>query len=305
MRIGPGILGPSAALAVALLGSGAAAEEDFKALVKRLQKEKPEFAKRQQELLAERYDLCRPSGRRASTMARGKPVQEGVRVKLPQGMTWEQLAAMSPEEIKNKNLWPAGFYPAAASAPRSGRHDLPEAADRRDQEADRPRPDALRSRLRPAAASAARVPGADLPDHAARPGRRVEGPARHAGQLQRAVQRHPESRSSSKACGCWSRRSRRRSSTPPTTAARLHGPPGRGLLRLPRQRPHQRRHAHRRRHPPERAPPPHRHAVAARREHPAAVRLAARHEDRRGLHRVRAARRLLRRRSRAGAAARA
>jgi cytochrome c peroxidase len=38
-------------------------------------------------------------------------VQEGVRVKLPQGTTWEKLAAMSPEEIKSKNLWPAGFFP--------------------------------------------------------------------------------------------------------------------------------------------------------------------------------------------------
>ena len=26
-------------------------------------------------------------------------------------MTWDKLAAMSPEDIKQKNLWPAGFYP--------------------------------------------------------------------------------------------------------------------------------------------------------------------------------------------------
>ena len=26
-------------------------------------------------------------------------------------MTWEKLAGMTPEEIKEKNLWPAGFYP--------------------------------------------------------------------------------------------------------------------------------------------------------------------------------------------------
>jgi hypothetical protein len=25
--------------------------------------------------------------------------------------TWERLAAMSPEEVKGKNLWPAGFVP--------------------------------------------------------------------------------------------------------------------------------------------------------------------------------------------------
>jgi cytochrome c peroxidase len=85
-------------------------EEDFGSLVKRLQSEKPKFAKRQQELLKERYDLAnRPIN--GAVMSRGKPVQDGVRVKLPARVTWEGLAAMSPEDIKNKNLWPAGFLP--------------------------------------------------------------------------------------------------------------------------------------------------------------------------------------------------
>jgi len=44
-------------------------------------------------------------------MPRGKPVQEGVRVKLLAGMTWQTLAAMSREEIREKNLLPKGFYP--------------------------------------------------------------------------------------------------------------------------------------------------------------------------------------------------
>ena len=44
-------------------------------------------------------------------MSRGKPIQEGVRVKLPQGMTWEKLVAMSPEEIREKSLFPKGFLP--------------------------------------------------------------------------------------------------------------------------------------------------------------------------------------------------
>jgi cytochrome c peroxidase len=87
-----------------------AADEDFSTLTKRLQAEKPKFAQRQQVLLAERYDLAdRPS--KSTVMSRGKPVQDGVRVKLPAGMTWERLAAMSPEEIKEKHLWPAGFLP--------------------------------------------------------------------------------------------------------------------------------------------------------------------------------------------------
>jgi cytochrome c peroxidase len=102
------------ALAAGLLFGGAvtmaADTETFSALVTRLQQEKAAFAKRHQALLAERYDMA---DRRATgvTMSTGKPVQEGVRVKLPKGTTWEDLAAMSPEQIKSRTLWPAGFYP--------------------------------------------------------------------------------------------------------------------------------------------------------------------------------------------------
>ncbi|WP_171013764.1 cytochrome B6 [Chitinivorax sp. B] len=100
-------LGITLCLGTVLIG---AVKDDFDSLVKRLQQEKPTYAKRHQTLLVERYDLSdRPAT--GVAMSRGKPVQEGVRVKLPQGMTWDKLAAMSPEEIKEKNLWPAGFYP--------------------------------------------------------------------------------------------------------------------------------------------------------------------------------------------------
>jgi cytochrome c peroxidase len=44
-------------------------------------------------------------------MFRGKPVQGGVRVKLPQGVSWQDLAEMTPEEIRAKGLWPKGFLP--------------------------------------------------------------------------------------------------------------------------------------------------------------------------------------------------
>lgn len=95
---------------LAVVASLPAADEEFSALVKRLEAEKPEFAQRHEKLLAERYDLSdRPD--KEAAMARGKPVQEGVRVRLPKNMTWEKLAAMTPDEIKSKNLWPAGFYP--------------------------------------------------------------------------------------------------------------------------------------------------------------------------------------------------
>jgi cytochrome c peroxidase len=84
--------------------------EDFASLVKRLQSEKPKFAERHKQLLAERYDLSdKPAP--GVTMSKGKPVQGGVRVKLPSGASWDQLAGMTPEQIKARKLWPAGFFP--------------------------------------------------------------------------------------------------------------------------------------------------------------------------------------------------
>jgi cytochrome c peroxidase len=86
------------------------ADAEFADLVRELQNRKPEFARRQQELLARRYDLAdRPA--QGVAMSRGKPVQAGVRVRLPDGMTWEKLAAMSPDQIKKQKVWPEGFLP--------------------------------------------------------------------------------------------------------------------------------------------------------------------------------------------------
>lgn len=85
-------------------------QEDFGTIMSRMKAAKPEVMKRQMDLLNERYDLSnRPAG--GVTMSGGKPVQEGVRARLPQDMTWEKLAAMIPEEIRGKNLFPAGFFP--------------------------------------------------------------------------------------------------------------------------------------------------------------------------------------------------
>lgn len=100
---------PALLLACITLPS-AAADEKFVALTHRLQAQKPVFAQRQQDMLAARYDLAdRPA--RGVAMSRGKPVQDGVRVKLPEGMNWEELAALSPEDIRERQLWPAGFLP--------------------------------------------------------------------------------------------------------------------------------------------------------------------------------------------------
>ena len=70
-------------------------KEDFASVMNRMKSAKPEVMKRQMALLKERYDLSdRPA--KGVTMSRGKPVQDGVRVKLPSGTTWDKLAAMTP-----------------------------------------------------------------------------------------------------------------------------------------------------------------------------------------------------------------
>ena len=85
-------------------------KEDFAVVMARMKAAKPEVMKRQMDLLKERYDLAnRPA--KDVTMSGGKPIQEGIRVTLPQGMTWEKLQAMSPEEIREKDSFPAGFFP--------------------------------------------------------------------------------------------------------------------------------------------------------------------------------------------------
>ncbi|MBN2314402.1 MAG: hypothetical protein JXM79_10760 [Sedimentisphaerales bacterium] len=84
--------------------------EEFDSVMARMKAAKPGVMKRQMDLLNERYDLSdRPV--RGVTMSRGKGVQDGVRVKLPGGMTWEKLAGMTPEEIQQKGLFPKGFLP--------------------------------------------------------------------------------------------------------------------------------------------------------------------------------------------------
>ena len=71
---------------------------------------KPENTRQHQVVLEERYDLSdRPAA--GVTMEHGKPMQEGVRVKLPPNITWEQLAEQTPEQIRERGLWPHGFLP--------------------------------------------------------------------------------------------------------------------------------------------------------------------------------------------------
>ncbi|WP_442755711.1 cytochrome B6 [Methylocystis sp. JAN1] len=87
--------------------------------------QKPGVMQRQQSLLRERYDLSdRPV---PGVMMSGghKPVQGGVRVRLPQGATWESLAATPPDEIRQKGLLPAGFMPLPHAKQATGGQVIP------------------------------------------------------------------------------------------------------------------------------------------------------------------------------------
>jgi cytochrome c peroxidase len=85
-------------------------EDDFPTVLARMRIAEAGIEKRQQELLAARYDLAdRPVA--GVAMSRGKAIQGDVRVKLSNGVTWDTLARMTPEEIRNKGIFPAGFMP--------------------------------------------------------------------------------------------------------------------------------------------------------------------------------------------------
>jgi cytochrome c peroxidase len=86
-------------------------KEDFATIMARMKAAKAEVMQRQLALLAERYDVSNRPAADGTKMSRGKPVQEGVRVKLPGGVTWAQLAAMTPADSRDKGVFPKGFLP--------------------------------------------------------------------------------------------------------------------------------------------------------------------------------------------------
>jgi len=86
------------------------AKAKFESTFRKMSAEKAGIMREARAHLAERYDL---TSRAAAgvTMTRGKAVQDGVRVKLSSGVTWQQLAAMTPDEIRSRKAWPLGFMP--------------------------------------------------------------------------------------------------------------------------------------------------------------------------------------------------
>lgn len=84
--------------------------EPFPSVMARMTAAKAGIEKEHNDLLALRYDLSERAAQ-GITLERGKPLQEGVRIKLSEGVTWDSLARMSPEDVKAKDVYPQGFYP--------------------------------------------------------------------------------------------------------------------------------------------------------------------------------------------------
>ncbi|SEF89889.1 cytochrome B6 [Nitrosomonas ureae] len=82
--------------------------QTFEETMKSDMAQQPEISKAQHKLLLSRYDLT-PRFDPEATMTRGKPLAVGPTAILKNKISWQKLADMSPEEIRNNNLFP---YPA-------------------------------------------------------------------------------------------------------------------------------------------------------------------------------------------------
>jgi cytochrome c peroxidase len=83
-------------------------QKNSEQVMKKDMAEKSAVMKRQSQILQDRYNLsCRTV--EGVTMTKGKPQPMGPTVKLASGITWDQLAQLSPDDIKKNNLFPPGF----------------------------------------------------------------------------------------------------------------------------------------------------------------------------------------------------
>jgi cytochrome c peroxidase len=103
-------LGPAAKSSYDQIAPVLLGHETLQVRMARDKAEKAAVMARQKELLESRYNLA-PKPDPKVTMTRGKPIQVGPAVKLPHGMSWDGLAALTPHEIRDKGLFPLGFLP--------------------------------------------------------------------------------------------------------------------------------------------------------------------------------------------------
>jgi len=77
---------------------------------------KPKVMETQRKLLERRYHL-KPKLDPEAKMSRGKPLPVGPTARLPEGMTWERLTGLSPEEMKKQGLFPYPSLPHPLQSP--------------------------------------------------------------------------------------------------------------------------------------------------------------------------------------------
>jgi cytochrome c peroxidase len=85
-------------------------KESFQDMLAKDRMNKASVMARQKKLLNERYDLSVHVDPNVK-MSRGKPIPVGPATRLPKGMTWEDLAEMTPQQVRGKGLFPNGFLP--------------------------------------------------------------------------------------------------------------------------------------------------------------------------------------------------
>jgi hypothetical protein len=91
---------------------------------------KPAVMQRHQALLEQRYDLSNRAIPGVMMSGGRRPVQAEVRVKLPAGVTWDSLAAMTPDDIRQRGSFPAGFFTIAARQAGDWRTGVSQSRDR-------------------------------------------------------------------------------------------------------------------------------------------------------------------------------
>jgi cytochrome c peroxidase len=91
---------------VGAMKPGMTFEEGYRSLVAA----KPKVMATQRKLLESRYNL-EPKLDPDARMSRGKPLVVGPTARLPGGLNWETVAAMSPAEIRQKDIFPYKALP--------------------------------------------------------------------------------------------------------------------------------------------------------------------------------------------------
>ena len=99
---------------------------DFDEFYRMCAANKPKVNEVRRKYMAERYDFTGALDPSA-TMTRGKPLPVGPVTRLPKGVTsWEDLAELSPADIRERGLWPAGFRPLSHPLHTAGHQLFPQ-----------------------------------------------------------------------------------------------------------------------------------------------------------------------------------